>query len=62
LKYFNISLTSLGNFTGIGSGSLSTLVGLSISLLLFLPVLIRFTFGVNFVETFCLNELLFMSA
>jgi len=60
LKYFEISLTFLGDIAGTGGGSLLTLAGLSVLLLPF-SVLMGFTFGVNSVETFCLKELLLPS-
>jgi len=62
LKYFNISLTSLGNLARIGGGSLLMLTSLSVFLFSFLPVLTGFILGVNLNETFCLKELLFLSA
>ena len=55
LKYFEISLTSLGDLAGIGEGSLSMLASLLIRVSCFLLFLSRLTLGVNLYVTFCLK-------
>ena len=62
LKYLEIFLTSLGDLAGIGSWSLSILAGLFMFFSPFFPVFIGFTFGVHLKNTFCLKELLSLSA
>jgi len=62
LKYFEISLISLGNLAGIRRESLLKVVGKSVLLLLLL--LLIFTsliLRVNFAETLLLNKVLFLS-
>ena len=55
LKYLKIWLTSFSNFVEIEEGSFSMLVGTNLILLELLPLVIGFTLGVNFDNTFCLN-------
>ena len=62
LKNFEISLTSLGDLARMRGGSLLMLMGFSVFSLSLLLVLTRLSFGMNFDETFCLKELLFLSA
>jgi len=53
LKYFEISLTSLGNLAGIGGGSLLNVMGLStfLSYMFLLLLLTSLVFGVNLAVT-----------
>ena len=61
LKYFEISLNSLGDLVGIGGGSLSMLTGLVVFLYSLFPFLIGFTLEVYINGIFCLNKLWFLS-
>ena len=61
LKYFEISLISLGNLAGIRGESLLKVVGKSaLLLLLLLLIFTLLILRVNFAETLLLNEVLFL--
>jgi len=62
LKNFEISLTSLGDLARMDRDSFSMLAGLSIFFSSFLLLLRGLAFGVYLKATFCLKELLFLSA